>query len=107
MPSELESRLNTVHSDSIARRSPMDFYPIIDCNSHELLTVDFAPTRDASGRLSTGTTVPPDVAALADVDCNALSGRERIPPPLQAHGESTTRGRHNRTADARRGRFSR
>ncbi len=67
--------------------SPMDFYPVIDCNSHEILTIDFPPTRNASNELSTGTTVPPAVTTLEKADCQNLSGRERIPPPMKKFGE--------------------
>ncbi|KAF8808159.1 peroxisomal copper amine oxidase [Phlegmacium glaucopus] len=63
---------------------PLDFVPIVDANSQEVLHVDFPPhyhrSADGSVKLSTDTTRPP---ALTD-DALAASKRERIPPPRRA-----------------------
>ncbi|KAF8167322.1 copper amine oxidase [Crassisporium funariophilum] len=63
---------------------PMDFIPIIDANSEELLHVDFPPhysrLADGTAKLSAHSTAPPPTAA----DALAASQRERIPPPRKA-----------------------
>ncbi|PPQ79394.1 hypothetical protein CVT25_002664 [Psilocybe cyanescens] len=63
---------------------PMDFIPVIDANSEELLGVDFPPhwirAEDGSAKLSTYSTAPPPLAA----DALASSRRDRIPPPRKA-----------------------
>ncbi|EJU05051.1 hypothetical protein DACRYDRAFT_76109 [Dacryopinax primogenitus] len=53
---------------------PMDFFPVIDSNSFEVLAVDFAPHR--LGGIQPSTRVPPLHAKLE---------RERIPPPQTKH----------------------
>ncbi|KAF8204095.1 copper amine oxidase [Pholiota molesta] len=63
---------------------PMDFIPIIDVNTKELLHVDFPAhynrAEDGSAKLSSYSTAPPPLAA----DSFAASGRERVPPPSKA-----------------------
>ncbi|KDR85777.1 hypothetical protein GALMADRAFT_386616 [Galerina marginata CBS 339.88] len=63
---------------------PMDFIPVIDANSEELLHVDFPPhytrAEDGSAKLSVHSTAPPPTAA----DSLSASKRERIPPPRKA-----------------------
>ncbi|GLB43633.1 putative amine oxidase [Lyophyllum shimeji] len=59
---------------------PMDFIPVIDANTEEVLHVDFPPTYKATPKgplLSVQNTAPPPLTA----DALSASGRERIPPP--------------------------
>ncbi|KAJ3499745.1 hypothetical protein NLJ89_g10061 [Agrocybe chaxingu] len=62
---------------------PMDFIPVIDANSEELLHVDFPPhysrAADGSAKLSVPDTAPPSVGT--ESESLAASQRERIPPP--------------------------
>lgn len=66
---------------------PMDIFPVFDCNTAELLTIDYAPTRDENGVLSTGTTIPPNVVPADQAKVDDLAQRSRIPPPLESFGE--------------------
>ncbi|KAF8910178.1 peroxisomal copper amine oxidase [Gymnopilus junonius] len=63
---------------------PLDFIPVIDANTEELLHVDFPPhySYDVNGKpeLSTHSTAPPPT----DADSLAVSKRDRIPPPHKA-----------------------
>ncbi|KAJ3558405.1 hypothetical protein NP233_g11516 [Leucocoprinus birnbaumii] len=63
---------------------PMDFIPVIDANTGEVLHIDFPPTyqKTAAGKteLSVATTEPPSLQASVA----QASARERIPPPKRA-----------------------
>ncbi|KAF9567748.1 peroxisomal copper amine oxidase [Agrocybe pediades] len=63
---------------------PLDFIPIIDAHTEELLHVDFPPhyvrQDDGSVKLTAHGTAPPPLAA----DALAASQRERLPPPRKA-----------------------
>ncbi|KAF8971756.1 peroxisomal copper amine oxidase [Flammula alnicola] len=63
---------------------PLDFIPVIDANTEELLHVDFpahyARAADGSVKLSAPSTAPPPI----DADSFAASQRERIPVPRKA-----------------------
>jgi Cu2+-containing amine oxidase len=59
---------------------PLDFLPVVDANTREVLHIDFPPHRaPGTGKLSSSTTHP-----NRDLDADAVekSGRERIPPAL-------------------------
>ena len=60
---------------------PLDFVPVLDSNSGEVLHIDFPAHRSTEGALSVSSTLP---TPLADVE-EALkaSGRERIPIPAE------------------------
>jgi len=58
---------------------PLDFIPVLDSNSWKVISIDFPPHRDASGKLSAPTTFP---ASLKD-DSLQASQRQRIPPPRE------------------------
>jgi primary-amine oxidase len=73
---------------------PMDFFPasslhictqllilgqVVDANKLEVVHIDFASHRDATGKLSAQSTAPPPTSE----DSIEASGRQRIPPPLQ------------------------
>jgi len=63
---------------------PMDFIPVIDTNTEEVLHIDFPPTYKATPKgpiLSVQDTSLPSVAE----DALSASGRERIPPPRAPH----------------------
>ncbi|KAF5385361.1 hypothetical protein D9615_001013 [Tricholomella constricta] len=64
---------------------PMDFIPIVDANTNEVIHIEFPPkytnTNSKDPVLSVETTFPP----LTSVDSLAASGRERIPPPRAGH----------------------
>ncbi|KAG6852799.1 hypothetical protein C0991_009102 [Blastosporella zonata] len=65
---------------------PLDFIPVLDTNTEEVIHVDFPPTYKSTPNgpvLSASSTAPPECTA-ADVSLKA-SGRERIPPPLTNH----------------------
>ncbi|EJD38362.1 peroxisomal copper amine oxidase [Auricularia subglabra TFB-10046 SS5] len=59
---------------------PLDFIPVLDSNSFEVIHIDFAAVRKSGGKASApiDTTPPP-----LDKDQFAVSGRERITPPLE------------------------
>lgn len=56
---------------------PMEFMPILDNNTGEVLAIDYPPHR-TNGKLP-GSTAPPKEANFD------LPDRKRIPPPLKAH----------------------
>ncbi|THH06001.1 hypothetical protein EW145_g4393 [Phellinidium pouzarii] len=56
---------------------PLDFVPIVDSNSSEVIHIDFPPSRDANGKLSTEDTLPRPLEG----ESSASAKRERIPPP--------------------------
>ncbi|CAO1618809.1 unnamed protein product [Jaminaea pallidilutea] len=58
---------------------PLDFMPILDCNTGEILSIDYPGHRNAKG-LSVGTTAEPTEASF-----EAPAHRERIPPPKDNH----------------------
>ncbi|KAG6917386.1 hypothetical protein DXG01_002765 [Tephrocybe rancida] len=63
---------------------PLDFVPVIDTNTEEVIHIDFPPTYKATPNgpvLSVANTAPPE-CANADL---AASGRERVPVPLTNH----------------------
>lgn len=58
----------------------MDFFPIIDVNTGEVLAIDFPPHRTGkNGALSAETTAEPSTYSFDDV-----KDRARIPPPTQS-----------------------
>ncbi|KAH7102431.1 peroxisomal copper amine oxidase [Auriculariales sp. MPI-PUGE-AT-0066] len=57
---------------------PLDFFPVLDSNTFEVLHVDFAAARKTAS-LDGVSTVPPPLSQ----DQFQAAGRERIPPPLQ------------------------
>lgn len=61
---------------------PMDFFPILDDQTGQVIHIDFAPHRSAStGTLSSSTTAPPLLDHAADYGLT----RDRIPPPRIPH----------------------
>lgn len=59
---------------------PLDFFPVLDSNTFEVVHVDFAAHRTrADGALSVDTTKPVDLQHSRDKAC----GRERILPPAR------------------------
>ncbi|PWN42404.1 hypothetical protein IE81DRAFT_341451 [Ceraceosorus guamensis] len=69
---------------------PMDFFPILDNNTGEVLAIDF-PQHRKGGKLPGGTE-PPTEASFGPAP------RERIPPPLERHDylpELANAGPHN------------
>ncbi|KAF5352380.1 hypothetical protein D9756_006147 [Leucocoprinus leucothites] len=63
---------------------PMDFIPVVDANSGEILHIDFPPhykkTTSGKAELTVATTEPPSLET-SFIDG---AGRERIPPPRRA-----------------------
>ncbi|KAG6844078.1 hypothetical protein H0H87_009960, partial [Tephrocybe sp. NHM501043] len=63
---------------------PLDFIPVLDANTEEVIHIDFPPTYKATPSgpvLSVPSTAPPP---CTDADAAlAASGRERMPPPLK------------------------
>lgn len=58
---------------------PLDFLPVVDSNTNEVLHIDFPPHRTpGTNKLSSTTHPNRDLAA----DPTVISGRERIPPAL-------------------------
>lgn len=53
---------------------------MLDSNSWKVISIDFPPHRDTSGKLSAPTTFP----ASLNVDSLQASQRQRIPPPREA-----------------------
>ncbi len=65
---------------------PMDFYPVINSNTGELIAIDFPGHRDPkTGILSTpnGSSRPGPLTMDKD-EALAYSGRKRIPPPMES-----------------------
>ncbi|KAK0550633.1 peroxisomal copper amine oxidase [Tilletia horrida] len=87
------------HKDANLYASPLDFFPIVDNNTGELLAIDFPDHRTkAGGALTSGTTAPP-----TEISFEAPPGRERIAPPTQKHEylpEFATTLPHSKTPDA-------
>lgn len=60
---------------------PLDFFPVLDSNTMEVLHVDFAAHRTKpDSSLSASTTEPPSLQESGQESC----GRHRIPPPTRA-----------------------
>ncbi|PWN22731.1 peroxisomal copper amine oxidase [Microstroma glucosiphilum] len=60
---------------------PLDFMPVLDCNTGEILAIDYPPHRvGKDGALSSGTTAEPKEASF-----DPPTERARIPPPTQKH----------------------
>lgn len=60
---------------------PLDFMPILDAVTGEVLSIDFPTHRSTKdGKLNNGTSGPPKEATF-----EAPTGRERIAPPTQRH----------------------
>ncbi|RDB19304.1 Copper amine oxidase 1 [Hypsizygus marmoreus] len=62
---------------------PMDFVPVIDANTLEVIHIDFPP-RYKPGPNGPELTIPSTAFPSLTEDGFAFSGRERIPPPLGA-----------------------
>lgn len=60
---------------------PLDFIPVLDSNTGEVLCIDFPPHRtNKDGSLSSKTTAEP-----TEITFDAPANRPRIPPPSQRH----------------------
>ncbi|CAO1620204.1 unnamed protein product [Parajaminaea phylloscopi] len=60
---------------------PLDFMPILDCNTAEILAIDFPAHRRAKDQqLDSGTTAEP-----TEVSFEPPASRDRIPPPTANH----------------------
>ncbi|KAE8268497.1 hypothetical protein A4X09_0g3851 [Tilletia walkeri] len=69
------------HKDANMYAHPLDFFPIVDNNTGELLAIDFPDHRTKTdGALTRATTSPP-----TEISFEVPEGRERIPPPKQDH----------------------
>jgi len=69
------------HKDANLYAHPLDFFPIVDNNTGELLAIDFPDHRTKPDGASTrGTTEPP-----TEISFEAPEGRERIAPPTLDH----------------------
>jgi len=63
---------------------PMDFIPVVDANSEELLHIDFPPQYKSKGSGKPELTVPSTAPPPLQGGVSEVSGRDRIPPPKQA-----------------------
>ena len=75
----LFARFDGPHSNLYAH--PLDFAPVLDANTGEVLAIDFPAARTGEdGKSTETTTAPPEKASF-----NAPTTRERIPPPTERH----------------------
>ncbi|KAG8834242.1 hypothetical protein FRC17_009318 [Serendipita sp. 399] len=58
---------------------PLDFFPVLDSNTFEVVHIDFAAHRKSDGTLSTASTKPAGIGE----DRYKICGRERIQPPTK------------------------
>ncbi|KAL9937810.1 hypothetical protein V8E36_003355 [Tilletia maclaganii] len=94
------------HKDANLYAHLLDFFPIVDNNTDELLAIDFTDHRTKpNGASFRGTTEPP-----TEISFEAPDGRERIGPPTLDHDyrteftKTSSQGRQRRDHQRRRSR---